>query len=1038
MTHLRLAGRGISAFRAPGRPGRLAALLVGLLAFSGTAAAQSTGTLRGRVIERGNEAPIPGVQIQVTAGTSRVSALTSQDGRYSLSTVPSGPVSVRAVRIGYAPVTQTATVTAGGEVVLDFTLEPTVVQLEEVVTTATGEQSRREVGNVVATLKVDSLVSRSPVTSVADVLNARTAGVQVVQGAGQTGSSPSIRIRGSSSLSLTNEPLFIVDGVRMDNSPQPGGTTISSQRVNRLGTFNPDEIESLDVIKGPSAAALYGTAAANGVIVIKTKRGRAGRTQWSAYAEGGQVSQPGQFFDNYRSWGRNVVGGVPQAAAIQCRISQQALGNCIIDSLTTFNPLMNKETTPFSTQPRTMFGVQASGGSDRFRFFVSAEREDETGPYEMPEAEIARLTTIRGKTPIDEHIHPNKLGQTSLRGNFSVGLTPTLDLTIATGYLNRQLRTPFDGGYFAGLSFQSYFAPGFRTAFNGMSAQHVGDILSVEQWMRDQRLTTSSTLNWTPNSWLSGRAVIGMDQTQGYGYRFARFGEGTITGWGPPAQTGGKDVNRNTYSRYSVDLGATASWDVNQSISAKTAVGVQWFKDTQYQTLAQGYSLPPGATTPNAASIRTAGEFTEENATYGGYVEQTFGIKERLFLTGGVRTDQNSAFGSNIGNTIYPRAALSYVISDESWFPEITPGGNVRLRAAFGRAGVQPTTIAALQFLNAFTVPIDGVETPGLRIAALGNADLKPEVTTEVEAGIDAGFFNERILLELTYFTKTSKDALVQQPLPPSFGAGATQWQNLAKVRNRGFEVSVNADVIRAKPLSWNLNVTASSIKNLLVDAGGAALAETQGQRNTVGYPLFGLWDRPILGWNDANNDGILVDSEIEVGTTAVFRGPTLPTREGAMTNTIGFFDQKVRLVGLVDYRGGHYNQWGFENQRCASGNCRAVNDPSTPLADQAAALARNSGAFGNSTWGYFVQNDFIRLRELSLSVDVPTSVTRKIGFGSANVVLSGRNLGTLWTKYPGIDPETNAVAQNTGGGNNDYYAPPPARYWLLRVNLGF
>ena len=1006
-------------------------------------AAQATGSVKGRVLEKGSAQPIPGAMVVILVGGARLGGLTDNAGAYVIRAVPVGQVAVRALRIGYSPDTLRVVVPAGGEVIADFALDKVATQLEAVVTTATGDQSRREIGNVIASVSVDSIAGRSPVTNVTEVLQARTPGVLIIQGSGNTGSSPSIRIRGTSSLSLSNEPLIIVDGVRVDNSAQPAAIgSVVTTRINRFGAFNADDIESIDIIKGPSAAALYGTAAANGVLVIKTKRGNTGKTRWNIYAEGGQVSQPATFVDNYRAWGRNLVGGVPGTAAVTCRLSDQSLGRCVRDSLTTFNPLMNSQTTPFAKQPRYLTGAQASGGNSNFTFFLSAEREDETGPYRMPDLEIARLTKARGTSPRPEQIEPNSLEQTSLRANFGVPLGSNAQLSVSTGYSDRTLYTPFEGGFFAGLWFQTYFAPGFRTATNGTSAQNVGDIFSVTQKLRDQRLTGSTSLNWQPRSWLTTRATVGLDQNAGYGFRFARFGEGTITGWGPPGQTGGRDATRNTFSRYSADVGATATWQPLSWLSTRTSGGLQWFKDTQYQTDARGYSLPPGAQTPNGAQLQLSSETTNENATYGAFVEEVFGWSEKRFLTLGMRTDQNSAFGSNAGNAVYPRAAASWSLSQEEWFPKISWANDLRLRAAYGQAGQFPTvTTAALQFLSAFSVPVGGAETAALRLQSQGNADLKPEVTTEVEFGADLGLFSNRVTLEATYFNKESRDALFLNPLPPSVGSsqnGApSQWQNLAKVRNKGVELAVEAKLIQSRPLNWSVRVNGSLLKNELVDAGTAQLAVTQGARNVVGYPLFGLWARPITSFTDANGDGILTEREIVVGATPAFKGSTLPTREAGITNTFGFFNDKLRINTLFDYRGGFYNQWGFENQRCISGNCKAVSDPKVPLADQAAAVTTTSALLGNSVWGYFVENDFVRFRELSFSLTIPERLVSFARGRNASINLSGRNIGLLWNKYPGIDPEINASVNNAGGGNNDYFAAPPLRYWLLRFNFG-
>ena len=210
--------------------------------------------------------------------------MTDATGQYTINGVAPGQVTLRVRRIGFASMTQEVTVPAGGEVIADIVMTRAATQLSEVITTATGDVEKKTYGNVVATINADSLVGKAPITNVNELLQARTAGVQVIQGTGQTGASSSIRIRGASSLSLTNEPLIVMDGLRFDNSP--ASSNFSSIRVNRLGTLNPDEIESMDIIKGPSAAALYGTAAANGVVVITTKRGKAGSAKWSAFGEG--------------------------------------------------------------------------------------------------------------------------------------------------------------------------------------------------------------------------------------------------------------------------------------------------------------------------------------------------------------------------------------------------------------------------------------------------------------------------------------------------------------------------------------------------------------------------------------------------------------------------------------------------------------------------------------------------------------------------------------------------------------------------------
>jgi len=999
----------------------------------------------------------PVVSAQVLIVGTRQGAVTNNNGEYSIPGVAAGRVSVRAIRIGFQPQAQDVTVPASGEVTLNFTLSTSVTKLEEVITTATGQQSRREFGNVQSTVRADSIMKVAPATTIQEMLQARTSGVQIFNGVGVTGANAPIRIRGLSSLSLTLDPLIIVDGSRYDAGTITGSFNTSTSRI---GDLNLQDIESVDVVKGPSAAALYGTAAANGVVIVKTKRGQSGaKTRWTAFGEQGLVEQPNEFTDNWRSWGRNLnSAGQPTGGAIQCTIARSALKLCTIDSLTKNNPYLNPWTSPFrdasgnvNRTPRSMYGLQASGGSDLLRFFVSGSHEGETGPFVMPDTEITRITAVRGSAPRATQIHPNQLRHDSYRGNFQLALAQNATVDVNAGFSDRTLWQPFDGGFFAGFTFQFFTAPGCAIKCsstlrndgqwtNGTQREFVGDVFSVEQKTTSQRFTGSAALNWAPKNWLQVRSNVGLDQSNTYAFQLQTLGEGPnqAAAWGPGASQNfsGKDFERNNVNKYSVDFTATATKPITAALGSRTTVGAGWFKDETYRGTGQGYGFGPGVSTPNSASQRQASEFTVENATYGAFVEEQLNHRDKLFATAGIRTDQNSAFGRKVGNTVYPRASLSYVISEEDWFPRIAKLSNMRLRTAWGRAGVQPGTTAALAFLTATTYPILGVETPALRVASIGNPDLKPEVTTEIEGGIDAGFFDSRINVEATVFKKLSRDALFSRPLPPSFSAGGSQFQNLSKVENRGYELAVDAAIVRTRPFTWDLRVNGSHLKNRLVTVGEATLSTAPGARNVVGYPINGLWDKAIISYNDANGDGILVESEIVVADTQSYRGPSLPEYEGGMTNNFGFFNGALRIMTLFDYRGHYFNNWAGQNQRCVStGNCQAINDPKAPIDDQAAAVMGGSSS-KRTLWGFFVPSDFIRFREASASYNVPKQLTDRYLRGrQITFVVSGRNLGLLKNKFPGLDPEANSSA---GSSTRDFFSEPPLRYYIGRINVAF
>src|SRR5947209_16676219 len=281
--------------------GIAAALLIGVGLAAGPVSAQQ-GSVAGQVTDKSNQQPVAGAVVLV-AGTS-LQARTGREGRYSITNVPPGQYQVQVRFIGFATGTQAVTVAAGQPATLDFALTPAAVPLDVVVVSATGaEQLKRELGNNVGTIDAAKITQDASPTNTADLLNSRIPGVEVMQSGGTTGSGSRIRIRGATSLSLRNEPIVVVDGIRIDNTPQAGSLEnfTGGQAPSRLNDLNPDDIESVEVVKGPSAAALYGTDAANGVIQIRTKQGRPGPTKWSGSVEGGTLDDTGDWPANYFS-----------------------------------------------------------------------------------------------------------------------------------------------------------------------------------------------------------------------------------------------------------------------------------------------------------------------------------------------------------------------------------------------------------------------------------------------------------------------------------------------------------------------------------------------------------------------------------------------------------------------------------------------------------------------------------------------------------------------------------------------------------------
>jgi TonB-dependent SusC/RagA subfamily outer membrane receptor len=320
---------------------RPSAIMAVLAAGALHAAALGAQTISGTVTAQGSNAPVPTARVSVV-GTA-IAVPTDANGRYTLRNVPAGTQSVRVNSIGFQEQKQTVVVTAGTPVSLDFHLTQVPLQLQQVVTTVTGQQRKVELGNAVSTVNAAKRTETSPVTDVASLLVAQAPGVQVELG-NTVGAGSQIRIRGASSLSLVNDPIYIIDGVRMTsgNGSQSANIFTGGAMQSRANDINPDEIESIEVVKGPSAATLYGTDAANGVIVITTKRGRAGATRFSVFTEGGMYKDRNTYPTAYY-----LQGHAPNSTtAKQCYLTQISAGTCIADSLRSFNLFADPNTTP--------------------------------------------------------------------------------------------------------------------------------------------------------------------------------------------------------------------------------------------------------------------------------------------------------------------------------------------------------------------------------------------------------------------------------------------------------------------------------------------------------------------------------------------------------------------------------------------------------------------------------------------------------------------------------------------------------------------
>ena len=546
-------------------------------------------------------------------------------------------------------------------------------------------------------------------------------------------------------------------------------------------------------------------------------------------------------------------------------------------------------------------------------------------------------------------------------------------------------------------------------------------------------MTGGLTYSVAPSTWLSSHATLGIDRSSQDAQVYAAVGEGTNGGWGQlVGRNGGYRKALTDLNRYSADIGASANYALRSDLLSTTSVGGQWFKDTQYELQVSGYGLAPGTNTiPSAGTKSIDAERVQERASYGVFVDEQLAWRDLLFVTGGIRYDASNVFGPAAKRPVYPRAQVSYVISDEKFFPTGFGLNRLRLRTAWGESGAAPGATQGLQVLVPSTVQYGAAILPTLLLTDGFNPGIKPEITSEFEAGFDAAVLGERVNIEFTLYQKANRNGITNIPLAPSLGTATSYPINLGRVDNNGFEYGVDVVALQMPEFSWDIKLSGSHTKNEVIVVNDQPNAAPALQRTIPGYPIQGAWSRPITGWNDANNDGILTASEVTVGTDWAFIGPVLPTDEAQLSTTFGFFNRRVSLTTLFDYRAGNYHQFGGGSDRCNGGSAREANDPTTPLELQAACIARTNSSLGSTLWGYIKPADFLKLREASITAVIPSSIGQRIEAPGGSVSLTARNLSTLWTKYPGLDPEA-------GGQFNDNWTVPPLRYFLARFNLTF
>jgi TonB-dependent starch-binding outer membrane protein SusC len=985
-------------------PSAFMAALGLLLAVPGIALAQQ-GVVTGQVVDARTGAPIASAQVSVVG--TQIGSLTDREGNFRIPNAPAGEQQLRATFIGYRTSTQDVQVIAGQTTTVNFRLSLSAVALDELIVTGTaGRQERRAQAASVSTLDVASLTETAPITSVANILQGRTTGVSITTSSGTAGSTQRIRLRGSASLNLSNEPIVIIDGIRADSrTSQIYG--VGGQAGSRLNDINPDDIESIEIVKGPAAATLYGADASAGVIQIRTKRGQAGSTftQNITYEYG--VSQ--NMWDVPANWARCSATHVTQEARTLC--FGQPVGTVISDA-----PLQRNNV--FRDGASHQLAWSGRGGGENFGYYMSFSADEQQGV--LPDNEYNRYT---GRVNFDFTPRPD------LRLDASIGLG-RVDSDFPQNDNNIY-------GYLGGALLGSPVNVG--TASDGWFAanRQVEAISRIENRNMTIRTTPVITINYTPMSWFTHRFNAGLDMTRSEAKSLFPL---NAQGWYGTAVLNSGQVGQARQNRDEITLDYLGSIrrQLGDNWNSDLAFGGQLVSVRSDLTNATGQGLTTNtAQAVNAAATTTGGQSYGESREGGIFTQLDLAFRDRVYLQLGGRLDKNSAFGEEVGTFFNPKVGVSYVISDEDFFPLALENlvSTLRLRTVWGSTGRAPGSTASLTTFSpaAFAITSNVVGS-GVLPSNPGNAELSPERGIETEFGFDAGLFNERVGLEVTYYSKRSEDLILSRPIAPSLGFGSNPLVNIGELVNRGWEVGINARVAETRNFSWDARLNLSTNENEVTDLGDVEPFGTT-LRVLEGFPANGWWTHDVVEFDFENNRAIVTD-------TTVFWGNSNPGFEGNFSSTMNLFNN-FRIYAQVDWASDYVlynNSDQFRERQFGTGERSVLRDELEPE-----DRLRRFGPFVNESGqnvgaaavnaAYYQPGDHVRFREASVSYTLPREVAQRFRAGGATITLAGRNLG-LWTDYEGEDPEV--LGAQTSFSRNDFLTLPQPRRWSARVNLTF
>lgn len=933
--------------------GRLAAVMTVASVLVATPVAAQTGTVTGAITDASNGAGIQSVQVYLV--DTGLGTLTNASGRFLILNVPAGSYTLRAERLGYATQDIQVSVSAGGTVAQDFLLEGEALGLDELVVTGTaGAARRREIGNTIASVSVADIAE--PPANVDALLQGRVAGMTVFNASGNAGSGARIRLRGNVSVAQSNQPLIYVDGIRIrstsfDKNVPPTGYP------GRSGNDVASPLNSIN------------PADIDRIEVIK---GAAATTLYGTEAAAGVI----QIFTK-----RGHTGAPQWVASIEQGVSQMnpfGIDNAIRDDVSAaggtpeymfIDPWLRS-----AWQQR--YSLSVSGGGDDLQYFVSGSMED------------------------DEGVLPNDAEQkATIRGNFTFSPAENLQLQWNTSFMNDAFTNTAAGNNAHGLTLNVFR----RTAnyFGNEEKSNLDKLLGQTISTQIDQLITGGTATYTPFANFTNRLNIGYDLAQQNNRNLRPFGF-------VRAQDGILSDGRSEFETLTLDYVGTLSFGLGESINSSLSFGGQSITEEIQRTTAYAEDFPgPGDPTVSTGGTRLGFEQRQRVVNAGFFVQNVLDLSNKYFLTAGFRVDGNSAFGSDFGLQFYPKLSASWVVSDEDFWGD---KGQLKLRAAWGQSGRAPGAFDAVQTYQG----VGWGNSPAFYPGVLGNPDLGPERTAELEFGFDGSFFSDRVQVDFTYYDQKTTDALFAVRQAASIGFGSSQLENVGEIGNKGMELTLNTVVFEGDVWAWDLGGSYSSNNSTV------GLPEDVPEFSTGGGWIIDGQPAPVMYGECVTNPDAIAEPVIQDDCVI---GPNSPTDIFAL-NTSLTLPGGLRLSARGEYQGGHFVRAGVAHNAVRRSvvwaGCNEVYNiagaaplrSTSPGRANLTALQRAKCDPGLSDPDHWTEKaDFFKIRDITLQAPLPESLVP--GASGATLTFSGRNMfrwtNSEWTHF---DPEM--------GGNND------------------